>query len=74
MRKLERKYSRELAVVGVHSPKFVADQDTESVRQANGRLYVADTNSHAIRVVDLERGEVTTLALSGLAAGAPPAR
>jgi DNA-binding beta-propeller fold protein YncE len=48
--------------------------EPSGVSAANGRLYVADTNSHAIRVVDLERGEVTTLALSGLAAGAPPAR
>lgn len=29
----------------------------------DGRLYVADTNNHAIRVVDLENEEVTTLVL-----------
>ncbi len=40
MRKLERKYSRELAVIGVHSPKFIAEQDPESVRQAILRLNV----------------------------------
>ena len=40
LRKLERKYSRELAVVGVHSPKFISEQDTESVRQAILRLNV----------------------------------
>ena len=40
MRKLERKYSRELAVIGVHSPKFIAEQDTKSVRQAILRLNV----------------------------------
>jgi thiol-disulfide isomerase/thioredoxin len=28
---------------------------------ANGRLYVADTNNHAIRVIDLETGEVSTV-------------
>jgi sugar lactone lactonase YvrE len=28
---------------------------------ANGKLYVADTNNHAIRVVDLESWEVSTL-------------
>lgn len=28
---------------------------------ANGKLYVADTNNHAIRVIDLDAGEVTTL-------------
>ena len=29
----------------------------------DGRLYVADTNNHAIRVIDLEAGEVSTLML-----------
>jgi DNA-binding beta-propeller fold protein YncE len=33
---------------------------------ADERLYVADTNNHAIRVVDLRSGAVTTLALAGL--------
>jgi DNA-binding beta-propeller fold protein YncE/thiol-disulfide isomerase/thioredoxin len=28
---------------------------------ANGKLYVADTNNHAIRVIDLEGGEVSTV-------------
>lgn len=35
---------------------------------AAGLLYIADTNNHAIRVADLATGEVTTLALRGLAA------
>jgi len=29
---------------------------------ANGKLYIADTNNHAIRVADLASGEVTTIA------------
>jgi len=33
---------------------------------ANGKLYIADTNNHAIRVADLETGEVSTLELTGL--------
>ncbi|HEX8161107.1 MAG TPA: thioredoxin-like domain-containing protein [Pyrinomonadaceae bacterium] len=33
---------------------------------ANGKLYVADTNNHAIRVVDLATGKTSTLALRGL--------
>jgi thiol-disulfide isomerase/thioredoxin len=33
---------------------------------ANGKLYVADTNNHAIRVVDLKTKETKTLQLSGL--------
>jgi sugar lactone lactonase YvrE/thiol-disulfide isomerase/thioredoxin len=30
---------------------------------AEGKLYVADTNNHAVRLVDLETGETSTLAL-----------
>ncbi len=37
---------------------------------ANGKLYVADTNNHAVRVVDLKTGEATTLKLKNLQ---PPA-
>ena len=33
---------------------------------ANGRMYIADTNNHAIRVADLETSEVATLELEGL--------
>jgi len=33
---------------------------------AGDRLYVADTNNHAVRVIDLADGAVTTLELSGL--------
>lgn len=40
LRRLERKYSRELVVVGVHSPKFTAERDTGSLRQAILRLGV----------------------------------
>lgn len=33
---------------------------------ADGKLYIADTNNHAIRVADLETGELRTLELRGL--------
>ena len=33
---------------------------------AHGKMYIADTNNHAIRVADLESGEVSTLELTGL--------
>ncbi|XWX03383.1 thioredoxin-like domain-containing protein [Aggregatilineales bacterium SYSU G02658] len=31
------------------------------ISYANGRLYVADTNNHAVRVIDLERMDVSTV-------------
>ena len=33
---------------------------------ANGKMYIADTNNHAIRVADLETSEVATMELAGL--------
>ena len=33
---------------------------------ANGKMYIADTNNHAIRVADMDAGEVATLELEGL--------
>jgi len=38
---------------------------------ANGNLYVADTNNHAIRVIDLKTKRATTLKINGLT---PPAK
>lgn len=38
---------------------------------ANGKLYVADTNNHAVRVVDLKTKGTTTLRITGLT---PPAQ
>jgi DNA-binding beta-propeller fold protein YncE len=40
------------------------------ISAAHGRLYVADTNNHAVRVVDLATKQTTTLPLRGLK---PPA-
>ena len=36
------------------------------VSVAEGKLFIADTNNHAIRVADLESGEVRTLEVRGL--------
>ena len=33
---------------------------------ANGKMYIADTNNHSIRVADMETSEVATLELEGL--------
>jgi hypothetical protein len=40
------------------------------VSVADGKLYIADTNNHAIRVADLHTKQVTTLQLTGLTNGA----
>jgi thiol-disulfide isomerase/thioredoxin len=40
---------------------------------AAGKLFVADTNNHLIRVVDLQTGKVSTLAIAGLKLPQPPA-
>jgi sugar lactone lactonase YvrE len=40
---------------------------------ANGILYVADTNNHAIRAVDLATGSTTTVILKGIEDFDPPA-
>lgn len=36
------------------------------ISYARGRLYVADTNNHAIRVINLKNNQVNTLAIRGL--------
>ena len=33
---------------------------------ANGKMYIADTNNHTVRVADMDTGEVATLELDGL--------
>jgi DNA-binding beta-propeller fold protein YncE len=33
---------------------------------ANGKLYIADTNNHLIRVADLDASQVSTLEISGI--------
>ena len=37
---------------------------------ADGKMYIADTNNHVIRVADLHSKQVTTLQLTGLTDGA----
>lgn len=43
------------------------------ISYANGKLYIADTNNHLIRVADLKTKRVETLQLRGLEAAQPPA-
>jgi DNA-binding beta-propeller fold protein YncE/cytochrome oxidase Cu insertion factor (SCO1/SenC/PrrC family) len=48
-------------------PRF---DEPSGLAAARGKLYVADTNNHAIRVVDLKSGRVSTMPLEGLSPGA----
>lgn len=50
-------------------PRF---NEPGGVSIAGDKLYVADTNNHAIRVVDLKTKQVKTLQLTGVAPPAPP--
>ena len=52
LRRLERKYAAEVAIIGVHSPKFTSERDTEAVRQAILRLNVGHPvlNDHDFQV------------------------
>ena len=45
------------------SPSFY---EPGGLAQANGKLYIADTNNHAIRVVDLKTERTSTLRINGL--------
>ena len=42
------------------------------ITAADGKLYVADTNNHLVRVIDLKDGRVSTLNLAGLTPPRPP--
>ena len=74
--KIKRVYSNTSSAItflGTGSPghqdgesKKAAFYEPGGVSVANGKLYVADTNNHAIRVADLESGEVGTLEIKGL--------
>ncbi|HUY33002.1 MAG TPA: thioredoxin-like domain-containing protein [Pirellulales bacterium] len=53
--------------------KPAAFDEPAGITAAGGKLYVADTNNHLIRVIDLENGNrVSTLELAGLEPPVPP--
>ena len=62
-----------LTMLGTGEPGYLDDEANQAlfhepggVSVAAGKLYVADTNNHAIRVADLDTGEVGTLELRGI--------
>jgi len=55
------------------SDKTPSFDEPAGISAAGGKLYVADTNNHAIRVIDLDDGnKVSTLNIEGLKPPAPP--
>ena len=50
---------------GDDPPQF---HEPAGLTHVKGKLYVADTNNHLIRTIDVATGKVGTLAISGLAA------
>jgi thiol-disulfide isomerase/thioredoxin len=57
---------------GGNSDKDGTFSEPAGLTHAKGKLYVADTNNHAIRTIDLASGKVGTLAISGLKAPSAP--
>ncbi len=60
-------------VLGTGSPGYtdgVAEEaqfsEPSGISIANGKMYIADTNNHAIRVAEIESGLVSTLEITGL--------
>jgi hypothetical protein len=50
------------------APTLARFNEPGGLSYARGALYVADTNNHAVRVVSLPDGQVTTLRIAGLCA------
>ena len=71
IRELDPKHDRVTSLFGTGKPGQ-ADGASPSfyepggLAQANGKLYIADTNNHAIRVVDLKTKRASTLRINGL--------
>ena len=76
IKELDPKRRRVVSLVGTGKPGQ-ADGSSPSFYEpggltvADGKLYVADTNNHAIRIVDLKTKQVSTLRVKGLV---PPAQ
>ena len=51
---------------GLRDGKVAQFYEPSGVSIANGKMYIADTNNHVIRVADLHTKEVTTLQITGL--------
>ena len=52
-------------------PQSVSLDEPAGISYAAGKLFIADTNNHAIRVIELASGKMATLAIAGLTAPEP---
>ena len=71
IRELDPKHDRVTSLFGTGKPGQVdgaspSFYEPGGLAQANGKLYIADTNNHAIRVVDLKTKRASTLRINGL--------
>ena len=76
IKELDPKRRRVVSLFGTGKPGQVDGSSPSfyepgGITVANGKLYVADTNNHAIRVVDLKTKQASTLPIKGLN---PPAK
>jgi DNA-binding beta-propeller fold protein YncE len=77
VKELDLKAQTIKTIAGAGKPGFSDDpplmDEPAGISAAAGKLFVADTNNHAIRVIDLKNGnKVTTLAIKGLQPPDPP--
>jgi len=75
VKELDPKHQRVTTLFGTGKPgqmdgASASFYEPGGLAQANGKLYIADTNNHAIRVIDLATKRTSTLRLNGLT---PPA-
>jgi DNA-binding beta-propeller fold protein YncE len=71
IKELDPKHERVRSLIGTGKPGQVdgaapSFYEPGGLALANGKLYVADTNNHAIRVVDLKTKQTNTLRINGL--------
>ncbi|PHR98261.1 MAG: hypothetical protein COA78_26395 [Blastopirellula sp.] len=55
-----------------HDDKASTFDEPAGISHAKGTLYIADTNNHLIRTLDIKTGKVGTLEISGLTPPNPP--
>lgn len=55
-------------------PLHATFDEPAGISAAAGKLYISDTNNHSVRIVNLENGKVSTLAINGLSPPKSPGK